>query len=465
MKRAITFLLVFFVGILFSQQSSAQKSWLEKANDNHILLSKDKEKAFKEAQIIEKEAFASGAQEAELTAIDTQCVYYLRKNDFENVKNKALQLYAKAQQYNNLPYQTNAKIWLSEFYRFNQLYDRAFSELESGSEIINKANAQDSLVINTKSNLYISYCNYYSVKNDDKNLLKYIRLSMKEHQKNPNQQYRQELEFLDLSNLATVYYKINADSAKYYAELSMSKDVGKDRNVRFNNLMMLGSVDFDRKNFQSALQYFQKAEKESGSKNNIDVQELYDKLSKTYGALQDFENQKKYEIKRDSLKLTMTEDQNKNLHSLLNEKKEEGISGYIFIVAALVVAAIFALFYFLRKKKVEEKNEIVSSTENTEYSAQDYTTLLEMLKNNDPAFMSFFSKLYPDFNNTLLKVNPKLVATEIEFCALLKLKIATKDIARYKYITTKTVQNKKYLIRKKLNIPQEVDIYQWFDVL
>lgn len=77
--------------------------------------------------------------------------------------------------------------------------------------------------------------------------------------------------------------------------------------------------------------------------------------------------------------------------------------------------------------------------------------------------MNYFDEMFPGFSKKLLEINPQIVQSEIEFCSLLKLKISTKDIARYKYITPKTVQNKKYLIRKKLNIPKEIDIYQWFD--
>ena len=465
MKRIIAFLLIFSAGILFSQSFTMPKNLLKKAEENHKLLSTDLLMAFKNAELIEKQARNSDAQDAELAAINTQCVYYLRKNEFENLKNKATLLYEKAEQYHNLTYQTIAKIKLFEFYRFNQLYNRAFSELESGREIINKTNGLDSLIINTKANLYNAYSNYYSAKNDDDNQLKYIRLSMNEHQRNPNQQYRKELEFLDFSNLATVYYKINADSAKYYAELSMSKDVGYNRkDVRFNNYMMLGLVDFDKKKYPSALQYFLNAERESSSKSNVDVLELYDKITETYGELHDAANKKKYEAKRDSVKLTVTEVQNKNLHSLLNDKpEEEETENHLWLPVALGIVVVGILILILRKKK--RSSHVVELTENLQYSAQDYSTLVEMLKKNDPAFMCYFGKVFPDFNATLLKMNPKLIASDLEFCALLKLKLSTKDIAKYQCIEPQSVRNKKTSIRKKLNIPKECDIYQFVDDL
>jgi DNA-binding CsgD family transcriptional regulator len=88
-----------------------------------------------------------------------------------------------------------------------------------------------------------------------------------------------------------------------------------------------------------------------------------------------------------------------------------------------------------------------------------------MFKKNDLAFMTLFDEVFPDFSRKLIEINPNLVQSEIEFCALIKLKIQAKDIARYRYLAHRTIQNKKYLIRKKLNIPKGVDIYQFFNDL
>lgn len=97
--------------------------------------------------------------------------------------------------------------------------------------------------------------------------------------------------------------------------------------------------------------------------------------------------------------------------------------------------------------------------------ADSHVKLIELVKENNPAFLMYFEEVYPGFSDKLLKINPKINQTELEFCALLKLKMPTKEIAKYKFIAPKTVQNKRYLIRKKLNIPQAIDTYQWFEEL
>jgi len=70
---------------------------------------------------------------------------------------------------------------------------------------------------------------------------------------------------------------------------------------------------------------------------------------------------------------------------------------------------------------------------------------------------------FPDFAASLSASHSDLQPSEREFCALLKLKLSTKEIAKFTFIETRTVQNKKYRLRKKLGIPQEVDIYQYID--
>ena len=86
-----------------------------------------------------------------------------------------------------------------------------------------------------------------------------------------------------------------------------------------------------------------------------------------------------------------------------------------------------------------------------------------MVQNNDPDFLEAFYKAYPGFLEKLKAINESIVPTEMEFCALLKLNIPTKEIARYKNIEPRSVQTKKYRIRKKLNIPGSEDIYFWFN--
>lgn len=48
-------------------------------------------------------------------------------------------------------------------------------------------------------------------------------------------------------------------------------------------------------------------------------------------------------------------------------------------------------------------------------------------------------------------------------CAYLKLNMQTKEIATYRKISIGAVDNRKYRIRKKLNLLPETDLYKWIN--
>lgn len=91
--------------------------------------------------------------------------------------------------------------------------------------------------------------------------------------------------------------------------------------------------------------------------------------------------------------------------------------------------------------------------------------IIELGKKNDPEFLNRFKEVYPEFIEQLLAINPGLESSELAFCAMLKLHFTSKEIAAYTLVQHRSVQQKKYRIRKKLNIPSETDIYLFFDTL
>lgn len=468
MKRIISILLLFFAILLCSQQTTTQKELLKRVENNHKLLSQNPEEAFKEAEKIAKEAENSGAHEIELKAITTQSVYYRNNSDFKNMMITANSLLKKAITYNNPLYQSIARFHLFEVYSFNDLYDKAFVELSEGLKLVEKFDSQDSLSTIVKLNLFASGQNYYLLQKDFDNQLKYIRLYEREVEKLSDEDFKQRLRYIHYSNLGAYYIYMNKiDSAKYYAELSLSKDKGYGRDdVQFFNLMNLGYVALKQQDYKTALSYFKQAESINYN-NHINIENLYENIIEVYGRLHDVENSKKYKLKRDSLKLNVSENQNKSLHSLLDEQSNKNNHKiyYIFIGVFSLMAIVMILV--IRKNRILIKHEKISQKYLDENSinqeSQGYSELLEMFKKNDLAFMTRFTEVFPGFSQKLLEINPKMVQSEIEFCSLLKLKIPTKDIVRYRNIAHRTVQNKKYLIRKKLDIPANMDIYCWFE--
>ncbi|OCA76484.1 hypothetical protein BBI01_06940 [Chryseobacterium artocarpi] len=134
-------------------------------------------------------------------------------------------------------------------------------------------------------------------------------------------------------------------------------------------------------------------------------------------------------------------------------------------IFVLTVSGVYAqrLIKLLQKKKTNLKieTERLKSTVHNKM-LEDVT---ELAKKNDSSFLMRFRELYPDFINSLLKINPDLENSELAFCAMLKLGFSSKEIADYTFVQHRSVQQKKYRIRKRLEISGEEDIYVFFDNL
>lgn len=470
MGKYFNIIIFFFLGFVtgYSQENPEREALLKKVESSFTVLDAVPEKANQEAQLLEKEGRSLKEADVELPALVIQCIYYRGKNDFEKMMAKAKLLSKRAKSYKADAYQIMAKRYLFEAYYFSGLPEKAFRELEQGRELAAQLQGKDSLNIISKGDLYISFSNYYAAKGDNKNQLDFLNLAGREFEQMPNKEYKEELLHIHYSNLAAAYNEINElDSAKHHIALSQELNNNfNQHNTNITNLWVMGSVALKEKNYQHALNYFKEAEKLEGYKNHINIRSLYDNIILCYQELMKADSARIYEIKKDSLKLSITENQNKSLHQLLKEK-EDNSNPYLYLLVFLFILMGVVIFLITRKNKTlarqEQESQKYLATFSENQARHNYSQLLQMLEQRDPAFMNYFDEMFPGFSKKLLEINPQIVQTEIEFCSLLKLKIPTKDIARYKYITPKTVQNKKYLIRKKLNIPKEIDIYQWFD--
>lgn len=92
---------------------------------------------------------------------------------------------------------------------------------------------------------------------------------------------------------------------------------------------------------------------------------------------------------------------------------------------------------------------------------EELEEIVHLAINNNPAFLMKFNEFDPEFIKKLLNMSPTFIATEIEFCVLLRLNFETKEIARYTKTSVRSVEGKKYRIRKKLDIPSDQDINIW----
>lgn len=223
------------------------------------------------------------------------------------------------------------------------------------------------------------------------------------------------------------------------------------------NYFLLGQALKKSGSTEKAIDYYHKALKVS---DKIGL-ELNKKL--VYSSLVDLykKNGKKdsaiiFENKLKQLEISILQSKYNSLQKVVVEdqkKDKEGSLKWLYILAIIILMIIILVIYLNKKRK----KKII------QISPESYLALVELAKKNDPAYLITFELTFPDFSEKLLKINPDLQKSEIEFCTLLKLDLSTKDIAKITSIETRTVQNKKYRIRKRLNIPASMDIYNWFN--
>lgn len=72
-----------------------------------------------------------------------------------------------------------------------------------------------------------------------------------------------------------------------------------------------------------------------------------------------------------------------------------------------------------------------------------------------------FDLIHKNFFRNLRKLNPSLTANDMKFCALLRLNLSTKEIAKFTGLTLRGVEGARYRLRRKLNIPKDQSITQF----
>lgn len=68
-----------------------------------------------------------------------------------------------------------------------------------------------------------------------------------------------------------------------------------------------------------------------------------------------------------------------------------------------------------------------------------------------------------DFYRRLTEKHPSLTENEKKLCAMLRLKLSSKEIAAVQNISPKSVDMNRYRLRKKLNIANEIDLSDWME--
>ncbi|GAA5089133.1 hypothetical protein GCM10023210_13570 [Chryseobacterium ginsengisoli] len=461
--RPVFFFSLFFYSLIFSQSKGTNKEFKDKVTSNSQLFNTNIDKAYLQINQLIKESRVLKDSLSEMKLLEKKCRYFYNKNQVDSLIIASEQLQKASKEYNNVYYEAMGNIYIAETYSVNKFYDKAILHLNNAYEILQKDQSKSKKIFYAKANVLSSFANVYLDKNEPKNAAKKILEEIKSGIELKNPKEFANFQYLNYSNISNIYAQYNLDSAYYYAQKSIEikpADISEDKSM-IDNFTVIGQYYKNQKDYKNSIKNFHEALKIS---KRIGIELNINNIHKSLREIYQLTNQKDsadfYENKIKQYDLQMLQSKYNSLQEVISKDKQEqnkSSNRNLFLLgisSVLAIAASLFLYFKFKKKKNVEINQNLQET---------YNQLIELIKNNDPSFMFAFENVFPEFSGKLLKLNPELQQSEIEFCALLKLKLTTKEIAKYTFIETRTVQNKKYRLRKKFEIPQSIDIYNWID--
>lgn len=109
--------------------------------------------------------------------------------------------------------------------------------------------------------------------------------------------------------------------------------------------------------------------------------------------------------------------------------------------------------------------KLSSQINNFTINESDFQYVYNLAKNNSPIFMEKFNALFPHFKSDLLNICPALIDSDLHFCALIKLGLDGQQISVYNNCSKRSVDSKKYRLRKKLNIDSKASLREFMEQL
>jgi DNA-binding CsgD family transcriptional regulator len=271
--------------------------------------------------------------------------------------------------------------------------------------------------------------------------------------------------------------KKQLDSAEYYlnkARLAPDENIIAIKGI---TLLGFGNLYTVKGEHEKALEYylgslsaFQKA------KFKNFVRTAYDSISGSYKSLNNIEKSHEYLRKfksiNDSIKKEEKEAIDIVVAKLLEEKKEEEKNKErkrLYVSISIIIAASLGLIYFIRHKYVKKqrkKDQLIEkqSQETDKLKKQvneSFDKIIKLAETGSPFFLARFKEVYPDFYQKLTDRQNELTDYELRLCAYMRLNLTAKEIAQYENITLRAAEARKYRLKKKLNLSQNIELAKW----
>ena len=480
MKKYVLFFLV-FTAFVFGQKTD---SLVSKIIANQSLMKSDMEKGFQELLTLEKKAKQSKNYNAELEVLNNKAFYYFTKADYNKAYQIAQRLEKEAVSSKNKRLEAIAMNRLGITLNFLEMYEDAEKKLLSAQNFILSNDFHDKNLILANNYQFLSDLYTHTEKFDK--AINYIKKTIPEYDKIKNPIEKKNQKSKGFSNIGLQYLSIDLDSAAFYFQKSLNlQEKIQVKNYNVGNYVGLGEVYNRKGQYNKSIEFLKKAEELNNQvQDSYYMTSIYDLLQDSYKKIGNEKEHNKYKLlflenlqeenieKLNGVNIIAKEAKKVSEIAENENKSKTKVAVFSFLIALLSVGF---LFYFIRnfKRKKLEKEEIQRTLVqkekelvNLEGKVSDLLDeVISLAKSNNANFYSRFLDLYPDFEKKLLEINPKMTNSELQFCALLKLNFSSKEIANYTFISVRTAQNKKYRVRSKLNIPNELDTYVFFNNL
>ncbi|MCJ8154387.1 LuxR C-terminal-related transcriptional regulator [Chryseobacterium sp. SSA4.19] len=473
--QLIILFVLFFCASTNAQSSKEIAGFKNKVAENSKLFEANINKSYHDLDGLIKESRKLKDSLSEMKLLEKKCRYFYNKNQIDSLFTASEQLQKVSENYGNTYNSTMADIYLAHTYSVNKLYDKAIIHLNHAYDALQNNRPATKDIFYAKANILSSFANVYMDKKEPRNAVRKLREQIRNSDELKDHRELARFKYLNYSNIANVYLQYNIDSAYYFARKAIEikpKEIQEDGSMS-DNYIVIGKYYQYLKDDENAVKNFHRALKIGNHIGvELNINDIYKSLKEIYLRKNNKDSADFYENKIKQYNLQVLQSKYNSLQKVISKDEEEKSRSsnrlFLFLGISLVIVSGISTFLFLkfRKKKnikIEETMQMKTEPHANTNLHEAYKNLISLLENNDSGFMFAFESLFPGFSEKLLKIKPDLQQSEIEFCALLKLKLTTKEIAKYTFIETRTVQNKKYRIRKKFEIHQQTDIYHWID--
>ena len=291
-------------------------------------------------------------------------------------------------------------------------------------------------------------------------------------------------------NISTLYtnkgklYLLKGEFDAAAEQLQKSIAILEKYNIpyKYTNLQTMGDIEAAKGNVDKAISYYTEALENSIFLHTSNVTRDLQKILADYMIENDTlldrarEYSRQYAILNDSLKSHNAMLLSSVLDNIIEDKDRaftrKQLIFWCSVIGLVLLLLVLGVFLIVRnkinKRKIIIKNkQLAARTERIELLEEElestiFEDIIKLAQNNSPEFLPLFEKGYPEFVGSMRDLDASIRSSELYFCALAYLNFSTKDIASYTFVSNRAVQVRKNRMRKKYNIPSEVDFNEWF---